>query len=367
MVKYLRDELHQVTNRELRERGEEPLDETEFAFVLAEWERDPVGEPADGEGLSELAVDLRALRTRLEEYGLVPEKRTARVSEVAAPPWWRLYCHRVSEPYMPLRAEMLERLRLDAPLTVEYLGVYIRTEFASSQIHAQTIPKNDYAFLRFPIVADPAGRVGVMRIARLAVPEDDAGMLAATVALNKRREQVGKEPVSLPSLGTPTTSPYWWLWWHAANIARDTGATEEAAVAFLVCDQPLHLPWLEVRTVERGRGVDFELSVGSPAVSADAVASAYAAAVAESGQEAPEGSAIEAPAVELVIAYEEALRRFPKGRGPSNKGVKEKRVASLPEHVRAHFGQDADTVDKMYHRKVKMLPDDLKARGGDKQ
>lgn len=361
MVKYLRDELHQVTNRELRERGEEPLDEAEFAFVLAEWERDPVGEPADGEGLSELAVELRALRNRLEEYGLVREKRAARVSEVAAPPWWRLYCHRVSEPYLSLRAEVQERLGLEEPVELGRLGVWMRTEFASSQIHARTIPNNDYTVLRYPL---SSGQTGIARIARLALSEQEAGALRAHAALAKARASKGRETGPPPETGEPETSPLWWLWWHAANIAKETGAEEAAAVAFLVCDEPLVIPWLEVRTVERGQGVGFELLVGGPAVSPEAVVSAYAAAVAESGQEPPEGSAIEAPAVELVIAYEEALRRFPKGRGPSNKGVKERRVASLPEHVREHYGQDADTVDKLYHRKAKMLPESLRSRGG---
>jgi hypothetical protein len=353
----------EATNRELRSRGEAPLSEREYAFLCARWDKTQY-QCKDADGLADLAQEHRENRREYAEYDLVRDAKSGRITAAEAPPWWRLYCHRVSEPYMSRRAEVQERLGLEEPLTVEYLGVYMRTAFAYSQIHARRIPNNMDEVLRFPL---GSGQTGYLRIARLAVPEDDAVMLRAAEALNERRAQVGKKPVSLPSLGQPQISPYWWLWHHAATIAQETGAEDAAAVAFLVCNEPLVIPWLEVRTIERGQGVGFELSVGTPAVNADVVASAYAAAVAESGQQPPEGSAIEAPAVELVIAYEEALRRFPKGRGPSNKGVKERRVASLPEHVREHFGQDPDTVDKMYHRKAKMLPDDLKPRGGDTQ
>jgi len=360
MTEYEAQELFEPTNRELLARGEEPVDASWFELVLAEYE-ERYHERRDAGGLADLAVELRGLYKRFEEFGIIRGRRPARVSEVTAPPWWRLYCYRVSEPYLPLRAEVRERLGLEEPLELSYLGVWVRTAFAHSQLYARTIPNNDYAVLRFPTSSAP----GVARIARLALSEQDAAMLRAHALLSERLAGKGRDAGPPPKVGEPEISPLWWLWRHAAKIAQETGAAEEAAVAFLVCDEPLVLPWLEVRTVEYGARVGFELSVGTPAVSPEAVASAYAAAVTECGQEPPEGSAIEEPAVELVIAYEEALKRFPKGRGPANKGVKKRRVESLPEHVRAHYGQDAETVDKLYHRKVKMLPEELRPRGGD--
>ena len=353
--------------RKLRAKKQPPLTPQEYALVTD-------GEPPhDPEDVAEDVVELRRTIRRARTHGVIADPTIIRTAVPEPPAWWRLYCYRLGEPYEQLRNEV--RAAIDAempglyewPLAPTYGGI-IYSNFTSSQLEAEKIPRNQHGVLLFNYRSKRPVEVHALTVYRLAPPELEAGRRSAHESATRYWSGHPPRPGWVPSPPPPNSelivSPLWQLYEASRRIANETGASQPAAVDFLLADMVLDIPWLECRTVQRGQGVGFEISIGSAAVDPATLATAYAREIAASGAPVPEGTDQERMTVELVIAYSDALKRYPAKRGPGNKGVKELRLASLPEEVRRHFGDNADDVDKRYWAKVRALPEHLKPRKG---
>ena len=357
MTQY-RDRRFEAVARKLRARKQQPLTPQEWAAVTdGELSR-------DAEDVAEDVIELRRTLRKARTFGVISEPTIIRTAVPEPPAWWRLYCYRLGEPYEALREEIQSAVCIEGHASevgpIEQLGGFLRTNFTRSLLEAEKLPRNQHATLLYNDWSSSV-RVHALTVYRLAPPEREAARRHMYEIVRERVEARGASfDAPPPPDSEAVVSPLWRLYEASVLIANETGASRPAAVDFLLSNKVLDIPWLECRTVKRGQGVGFELSIGSSAVGPEVVATAYARAIAASGVPVPEGTEQERMTVELVIAYSDALKRYPAKRGPGNKGVKELRLASLPENVRQYFGDNAEDVDKRYWAKVRALPDHLK-------
>lgn len=353
------DQRFEAAARKLRARKQQPLTPQEYAAVT---DGEP---PRDADDVADAVIELRRTLRKARTFGVVSGPTIIRTAVPDPPAWWRLYCYRLGEPYEGLRTEIQTAVCLEGHLgdvagPIEPLGGFFRVNFNRSLREAAKVPRNQHATLLYNDW-ESSVLVHALTVYRLAPPEREA---ARRDMYEIAREWAGNRGADFNAPPPPDSglvvSPLWTLYEASVRIANETGASRPAAVDFLLSNKVLDIPWLECRTVQRGQGVGFEISIGSSAVGPDAVAVAYARAIAESGVPVPKGTEQERMTVELVIAYSDALKRYPAKRGPGNKGVKELRLASLPDEVREYFGDNADDVDKRYWAKVRALPEHLR-------
>ena len=190
------------------------------------------------------------VRFRGDEEPPDPIARPA--SSADGPPDWRLYSRRIMDTYRPGQAAVLGALQTATLPSVQVIAPYVEALGAAQS------------------------KVGVWSY--LWYPVGDGSMAHQLTVFSGIESPWGSDwkGARVIDLSLPV-SPLFRLAEEARRIARGTGLWEADAVAFLLADVDVTLPWIQCAPVYHGggRGLTVEIHVGSTTARPAEVAAAY--------------------------------------------------------------------------------------------
>jgi hypothetical protein len=187
-----------------------------------------------------------------------PTEHSSHTRYAQAPPDWRLYSHRIMESYRNEQQKILTVFSRAEPLSSWQDIAPLIEAMAGSQ-------QKVGAWGRLPYPVSPAAG-------------NDLSYWKETTVYSGVENPFGRDFLGRPQvdLSLPV-APLFRLIETARRIEAETGLQAFKAIAFLLADEPVTLPWIEVSMKLHGveRGMEVDVHIGTTEVKPEEVRAAY--------------------------------------------------------------------------------------------